>query len=252
VKEWDLGHQIFYFGRKSKFGLNLQGTCDADGRFLDVSIDSPGATSDYLAFSHSSLFHKLERKGFLAPGLALFGDNAYVNCQYMVTPYKAAKSGSKDNYNFYQSQVRISIECCFGMLSCRWGLLRKAFPAGFGMPKTTALVLTLCRLHNFCITERLMKKNGSSLPENLATDDLNLTLGGAVPLVSVRMEAHPTGYHKHSPEQLLHGGDHFDDVDRRIHINIESRAKDDGPLPRDELHDLVANKGLVRPPLNRY
>jgi hypothetical protein len=100
------GPKKFFCGRKKKFGLNMQGTCDSHGRFLDVMIEHPAATSDYLAFSTSALKHKLERNGFLAPGLCLFGDNAYVNTPYMATPYKGATGGTKDNYNFYQSQVR--------------------------------------------------------------------------------------------------------------------------------------------------
>ncbi len=100
------GPKKFFCGRKHKFGLNMQGTCDSHGRFLDVMIEHPAATSDYLAFSTSALKHKLERNGFLAPELCLFGDNAYVNTSYMATPYKGATGGTKDNYNFYQSQVR--------------------------------------------------------------------------------------------------------------------------------------------------
>lgn len=40
------GSLKFLCGRKGKFGLNLQGVCDADSRFLDVSISHPGSTSD--------------------------------------------------------------------------------------------------------------------------------------------------------------------------------------------------------------
>ena len=97
--------------------------CDAKGRFIDVCIGHPGFTSDYLAFCTSSLKYKLECPGFLKQGLCLFGDNAYVNTSYMATPFKACYSGEKDDYNFYHSQVRISIECAFGMLVNCWGIL---------------------------------------------------------------------------------------------------------------------------------
>ena len=69
--------EIFLWTKK-KFGLNMQGVCDARGRFLDVTINHPGSTSDYLAWITSALKHKVEQEGFLAPGLALYGDNAYV------------------------------------------------------------------------------------------------------------------------------------------------------------------------------
>jgi hypothetical protein len=107
-----VGPRKFFCVRKHKFGLNLQGTCDSENRFLDVSIVHPASTSDFLAFSTSSLYHKLEKKDFLAPGLCLFGDAAYMNCKYFVTPFKNVASGSKDDFNFYQSQVSAKASAC--------------------------------------------------------------------------------------------------------------------------------------------
>ena len=99
------GAKQFYCGRKKKFGLNLQGICDAKGRFLDISIGHPGSTSDYLAFITSPIWYKLEQPGFLSPGLCLYGDNAYVSSPYMAVPFKNVSEGYKDAYNYFQSQV---------------------------------------------------------------------------------------------------------------------------------------------------
>lgn len=101
----DAGAKKFYCGRKHKCGLNLQATCDSECRFLDVAIGHPATTSDCLAHSASSLFHKVETEGFLAEGLCLFGDSAHVNSTTMATPFKAVRSGPKDDYNFCQSQA---------------------------------------------------------------------------------------------------------------------------------------------------
>jgi hypothetical protein len=101
------GAKKFFCGRKKKYGLNMQATCNSNGLFLDVSICHPGATSDFLAFSTSLFKQRLETPGFLAVGLCLFGDNAYVNAFYMATPFKGVSSGTKDDYNFYQSQVSL-------------------------------------------------------------------------------------------------------------------------------------------------
>jgi hypothetical protein len=81
------GPKKLFCGRKKKFGLNMQATCDAEGRFLNVSIEHPAATSEYLAFC-SSFKRKLGRPGFLAPEFCLFSDNAYINTYYMATPFK--------------------------------------------------------------------------------------------------------------------------------------------------------------------
>ena len=84
----------FMCGRKKKFGLNCQAVCDVRGRILDISIMYPGSTSDCLAFEGMSLFRDLE-EGLLAPGLCLFGDNAYLNSSYMATPYSGVSGGTK-------------------------------------------------------------------------------------------------------------------------------------------------------------
>ena len=63
------GAKQFYCGHKHKFGLNLQGICDSQGRFLDISIGHPASASDYLAFITSPIWFKLEEPDFLAPGL---------------------------------------------------------------------------------------------------------------------------------------------------------------------------------------
>jgi hypothetical protein len=128
AEEAGCGGKKFLCGRKKKFGLNMQGTCDHEGRFIDVSICHPALTSDFLAFSTLDLKHKLEKRGFLAPWLCLFGDNSYVNTFYMALPFKSKKGGVKDDYNFYNSQVRIKVECCFGMFFNHWGILWRALP----------------------------------------------------------------------------------------------------------------------------
>jgi DDE superfamily endonuclease len=100
------GSKKFFCARKGKFGLNMQATCDVECRFLDVCLRHPASTSDFLAFTTSPLYHKLERPGFLADGLCIFGDAAYTNNRYFATPFKSVSSGPKDDYNFYHSQVR--------------------------------------------------------------------------------------------------------------------------------------------------
>ena len=40
----------------------------------------------------------------------------------MSVPYPTTSSGPRDAYNYYQSQVRINIECAFGVLTNRWCL----------------------------------------------------------------------------------------------------------------------------------
>jgi hypothetical protein len=111
-----VGQKKFLCGRKNKFGLNCQAVCDVRGRILDMSMTYGGSSSNCLVFESSDLHRRLE-EGLLADGLCIFGDNAYLNTQYMATPYPniAGKDQdrSRDNYNFYHSQVSCKCYFCF-------------------------------------------------------------------------------------------------------------------------------------------
>jgi DDE superfamily endonuclease len=239
------GPKKFFCGRKHKFGLNMQGTCDSECRFLDVCIQHPASTSDFLAFTTSSLYRRLEKENFLAPGLCIFGDSAYMNCRYFATPYKSVSSGTKDDYNFYHSQLRIKIECAFGQLVARWGVLRRAIPSNLGIKKTTSLVICLCRLHNYCINERLAHDARQAtvidIPEALAADRLEILQNGGVDLQR-------TSDNDMSPEELLHGGEHHEDTSLAFRRQFVKRGMNKNDvLPRERLHDIVANGGFTRP-----
>lgn len=244
------GSKKFFCGRKKKFGLNMQATCDHEKRFLDIYLKHPASTSDYLAFCSCPLFMKLETPGFLKPGLCIFGDNAYVNTPYMATPYKAVKGGYKDAYNYFHSNCRITIECAFGMLVHRWGVLCKPMSAKLTISKVTSMVRCLCRLHNFCIDERLgrdvtldspSEQRDVTIASHLDSDRVNIALAGGSSLVD-------WGDSGFSPDDLLHGGDHFDDVSRSVRVN---RKRTDEILPREIMCNLIERWDLRRPtPIN--
>ena len=176
-------------------------------------------------------------------GLCLFGDNAYVNTSYMATPYKAVKEGSKDAYNYFHSNCRITIECAFGMLVHRWGILCKPMSTMLPISKVTALVRCLCRLHNFCINERLLANlvnspgpaNDPVVAQPLDSDLANIALAGGAYILN--------GTDQFNPEELLHGGEHFDDVSRSVRV---SRKKSD-ILPRENMCNLVEEYDMRRP-----
>lgn len=172
----------------------------------------------------------------LAEGLCLFGDNAYINKPYMATPYinqDRGAFGSRDNYNYYHSQVRIRIECAFGIFTERWGILRSAMPKNIRIKKTISLVVALAKLHNFCIDVQ-EPPAGDLHPSDYAS--LINNADGHVSLVPTANTDTPV------PIDLMHGGDHFDDVPPgwRNRQYLPS-------LPRQRLHDMVQEQHLVRP-----
>jgi DDE superfamily endonuclease len=246
----ECGSKKFFCGRKKKFGLNMQATCDHNKKFLDIYLKHPASTSDYLSFCSSPLFHQLEEENFMKPGLCIFGDNAYVNSSYMATPYKSVKDGSKDAYNFFHSNCRITIECAFGMLVHRWGILCKPMSTKLPISKVTSLVRCLCRLHNYCVDERLERMR-SSAPEqhepddddeldHLDSDHANIVLAGGYAIER-----------DDPPHDLLHGGDHFDDVSRAVRVNRSRRVSGE-VLPRETMCAIVENRGLRRPTPARW
>jgi DDE superfamily endonuclease len=248
-EEAECGGKKFFCGRKKKFGLNMQAIVDHHKRFLHMSVYHPASTSDYLAFSTMDLFHKLERPGFLADGVHLFGDNAYVSTPYMATPYKNVKSGLRDDYNFYHSQVRINVECAFGMFVQRWGVLRRALSAKVTTKKVNCLCMALCRLHNFCINSKLKPSEqvrvtpvGAEVQDDLrelASDSIAIAMNGGVDIQSNGI-----------PTELLHGGEHFDDLtDRNM---LRWRKKSGEILPRESMCNQVEQLGLKRPTPNRW
>ena len=207
------GSGRFMCGRKHKFGFNMQGVCDHRGRFLDLWILNPASSSDYIAFIRSKLYEKITSDGFLADGLALFGDNAYVSTEYMVTPYRNIRAGLKDDFNYFQSQVRIEIECAFGMLVQRWAILRKALPSKMGVKKQIALTMALCKLHNFCLGEDDLPVQADFRPTNLqARDELNILNEGGVELNDVSSRGVERDRRDRGVDELLDAGEHFDDV----------------------------------------
>ena len=252
-----LGDGKFYCGRKKKYGLNCQVVSDANGRILDISITHGAATSDIIAFESSSLFARLEEGGVLKEGLTLFGDNAYLNTNYMASPYPNA-NGTRDAYNFYQSQVRIRVECCFGMLAMRWGILSMAIPQNTSMVKVIGMVNALAKLHNFCLNESNL---GTMRAEMEMYHDANRLRRDVVYMQGVGCIA-MSSTNEHAgvdiPTDLTDIGNDPDDVPRSVvrqdvtrNFNQRLEINERGDfLPRRLLHDMVIAQGLRRPAAN--
>ena len=100
-------------------------------------------------------------------------------------------------------------------------------PPQVTIKKAIALVVALGKLHNFCID--FLDTNIPSLHGN---DEWVLQLEGGIPDAPV-------------PNELLDAGNHFDDMDgparRRWH-----RSHRNHELPRNRLHEQVANANLTR------
>ena len=124
----------------------------------------PGATQDILAHCAGPL-HAAILAGRLDRKWQFIGDAAFPkhydrHPAAFLIPF--TRSGlrdvetraDRDSYNFYLSQLRIVIECCFGMMVNKFRVLTRALQT----TSLTRAVLTFqacCALHNFIINERL-------------------------------------------------------------------------------------------------
>ena len=70
----------------------------------------------------------------------------------MATPLKGIVVQYDDAYNFYCSQLKITIERVFGVLVHRWEILR--CPLTSLLSKLGPVIICMCRLHNFCINSK--------------------------------------------------------------------------------------------------
>ena len=159
-------------------------------------------------------------------------------------------------------QLRIRVECAFGMLVQRWSILRTPISSGMSIKKVIALVNCLAKLHNFCIGGRtdLEDDNGGNggagdndddddNNNNDLTDDPlerfgNLTETAWGYTILEASTEHPEASLR--PVQLLDGGNHFRGLPRQFR-----RDGNDESLPRQRLHDQVVDSHLIRPPTIR-
>ena len=152
-EELQIGDRHFHCWRKDKFGMALMVGCDHMCllRWADVCL--PGKASDYWLFATSGLGIKLEHNNscILKLGYIMLGDNIWVPTPWMATPIPGhAITATDDAYNFYHSQLRITMESAFGILVHHWGVLRRLFSISILM--VPVLIIRLMKLHNFIIT----------------------------------------------------------------------------------------------------
>ena len=120
-----------FWHRKGFYAVVAQAVVDSSKRFLAASFKAVGSTHDSLAFKMSKFYEilesgKLDREIGLSGLTSYFGmgDDAYCNKKYLLTPWPGRDlSGPKDSHNYWQSRLRIPVECSFGDLTTRWGCL---------------------------------------------------------------------------------------------------------------------------------
>lgn len=139
----------FYSGHKKGFGVNMQGVCDSQCRFIGFSCNTAGSTSDYVAFRHGFFYGHWPS---LPAPFYYIGDCAYPLSPKCLTPYVGTQlPPDQDAFNFFHSQMRITIERTFGIFVNVFSIFQT--PLKFTIANTCNLVEACVKLHNYRIDE---------------------------------------------------------------------------------------------------
>jgi hypothetical protein len=144
-----------FYSRKGFYAVNTQVIVDRNKRILSRSIMSRGAEHDSTAFRNSGLYawlidnyHVLVDKGF-----HFIGDSAYAIKSFLHPPYdNAAHASAEDNFNFFHSSARIIVECTFGEIDLRFGILWK--PLNYSLKFNCSVIDACFVIHNYIVKHR--------------------------------------------------------------------------------------------------
>ncbi|MGB1592517.1 MAG: transposase family protein, partial [Promethearchaeia archaeon] len=214
----------YYVARKGYYALLCMAVCDAERRILDYDISQVPTTHDSLAWSLSPLGGRI-LNGDLPDPYFISGDSAFALSPSMITPSGLPEH---DDYDYHQSSNRMPIECAFGIIYQRWGVLWRPLRCRFD--RRAPLVGACIRLHNFCIDERVSFSMR--------------TVNGFGQVQPGRWEKMPLFDKEGRPVEQL-------DIER---TGVTGRARDRRRAKnarRDRLVELVAASGIKRPALKR-
>ena len=145
-----------FYCRKGFYGINVQAIVNKDKLVIWRAIQCRGAEHDSKAFKKSDIYQKLIEKAseLKAMGLYFVGDSAYSIRSFLMVPFdNATVQSAQDAFNYHLSTCRIWVECAFGEIDMRWGILWKNLP--FSLSRNVKVIDATMRLHNYIVTYRM-------------------------------------------------------------------------------------------------
>ncbi|XP_044744327.1 uncharacterized protein LOC123306405 [Coccinella septempunctata] len=173
--------------RKGYFSINVQATCDADLKFLDVVARWPGSANDSTVFNNSRLKRRIENNEF-RNGIFL-GDSGYPLRNYFLTPLLNPCSPEERLYNEAHIRTRNTIERCFGVWKRRFPVV--AYGMRLKLNNVMNVIVATAVLHNIALLQNeelppppddvqvsewnnlIMMANVPDLPLNNQNDNIN-------------------------------------------------------------------------------
>ena len=215
----------YHVSRKDEYALLCMALCDADRRILWYDMSQVSTTHDSLAWSLTPLGGRINNGELPAPYF-INADAAFGLSPSMITPSGLPEH---DDFDYHQSSNRMPIECAFGILLQRWGVLWRPLRCRFD--RRAKLIGACIRLHNLCVDERIAEETRFS--------------GGYGEVQPGRWEEAPLFDKEGRPVDRL--DIEVGDGDMR-RVRDRRRTKNE---TREKLVELVARSGLKRPALRR-
>jgi hypothetical protein len=242
-----------FYSRKGFYGLSVQAIVDKKKRVLFRSIESRGAEHDSTAFKRTGLYQwliddnwcELRRRGYY-----FIGDSAYSLRSFLLPPYDNAMHGTaEDNFNFFHSSSRIVVECAFGEIDLRWGILWR--PLHFSLDMNCKVIDACMRLHNFIVDYReryLCVLESTALDRDVFDDDCRRYL-------ATHLEQHEDGVYDggvYGGEQDIRRDENFNQLRGGRPKYDEANSEVVGRRWRENIRDEISRHELIRPHTNWY
>lgn len=178
------GNVKSFFGHYKQNGVNVQAVCDHHCRFTFLAIAAPGSANDRVAVKETNLPALLRN---LPVGYVLIAYAGYNLDEHIVPMYSGAQRlyADYDNFNYLASQCRIRVEIAFGLLTTKWGILGR--PISVKLTQLKFVLLSIARLHNFTINERLLAGSTSE------DEEIVVALARQAPLFDPSQPMDPNG-----------------------------------------------------------
>uniref|UniRef100_A0A8D0E4K9 DDE Tnp4 domain-containing protein n=1 Tax=Salvator merianae TaxID=96440 RepID=A0A8D0E4K9_SALMN len=167
---------------KASHSVQLQGTTDHTGQFIDIELGWSGRNHDEFIFYNSALYQAMD-KGTFVPGNPtitiqnvqipplILGNNAYPMRRWLMKPYMGSLDHRKAIYNRVFNNCHSVITQAFSRLKARWRRLTTRLPVA---EENVGAVITACVvLHNICEKKGHAVPDGFDVPEYVLSPEYN-------------------------------------------------------------------------------
>lgn len=159
-----------YFNYKGCHSIVLLAVADANYKFIYVDVGCKGRISDGGVFHNCSLGNSLEQGTLKLPSpeplptreipvpYCFVGDDAFPMKSYILKAYPFRDQPAPNRiFNYRLSRARRVVENSFGIIANKFRILRK--PIALSPNIVVDIVMAICVLHNFLLTEKDCKIN---------------------------------------------------------------------------------------------